>query len=130
MSKEVSGTGLRLGFVAGPRNIIKAVVNVEGNTSSCVNLSVQKGFAKFLQFDIHMKERLAIRDLIWKKREVLLHQFQTLEGLKRCKYEVPAGAFYLFPEIGYYIGKKTESGQVIDSDVKLVEYLLEEAHIR
>ncbi|HIC17026.1 TPA: aminotransferase class I/II-fold pyridoxal phosphate-dependent enzyme [Candidatus Poribacteria bacterium] len=55
MSKEISGTGFRLGFVAGPETISQTIAIVEGNVSSCVNLPTQKGYAHFLPQDANLQ---------------------------------------------------------------------------
>jgi len=57
ISKEVSGTGMRLGFVAGPPDLMKGVAKVQGTYSACANLPVQKGYAHFLKSDQDMHER-------------------------------------------------------------------------
>ena len=71
MSKEVPGTGLRLGFVAGPEAVMRTISNVEGNTSSCVNLPTQKGYAHFLRKDADLRLRHQIRDGLLVRREAL-----------------------------------------------------------
>jgi len=57
ISKEVSGTGLRIGFVAAPAKVAKAVEVLVGHFTACVNLPVQKAYATFLQEDKDMKIR-------------------------------------------------------------------------
>ena len=105
MSKEISGTGLRLGFVAGPETILQTVARVEGNTSSCVNLPTQKGYAQFLQQDTNLKLRYDIRDQLRKRRDILIQNFHQL--VKCATWKTPLGAYYFFPNMQGYLGKKT-----------------------
>ena len=97
MSKEISGTGLRLGFVAGPETILQTIARVEGNTSSCVNLPAQKGYAQFLQQDTNLKLRYDIRDQLRKRRDILIQNFHQL--VKCATWKTPLGAYYFFPNI-------------------------------
>ena len=91
MSKEVSGTGLRLGFIAGPEAVMETIANVEGNTSSCVNLPTQKGYAHFLRKDTDLRLRYQIRDALYVRREALMKRFSEL--VKEAVWERPSGAF-------------------------------------
>lgn len=127
ISKELSATGLRLGFVAGPGDVMKIIANVEGNTSSCVHLPTQKGYAKLLREDADLKIRLKIRDQLRKRRDLLLQLFE--ENMPSVPFVKPEGAFYLFPCFEKYIGKRTPDGKLIDSTQELSLYLLEQAHV-
>jgi aspartate/methionine/tyrosine aminotransferase len=80
MSKEVSGTGMRLGFIAGPEYIMKVIAKVAGQTSACVNTPTQFGFEALLRGDKDMKIRKAIRDQFYERRTLLLSHFQN--GMK------------------------------------------------
>lgn len=52
MSKEVSGTGLRLGFCAGPQHLISLIRSIQSNSSSCVNLPTQRAYEMLIRHDI------------------------------------------------------------------------------
>ena len=127
MSKEVSGTGLRLGFVAGPEAIMRTIANVEGNTSSCVNLPTQKGYAHFLQKDADLCLRYQIRDALCVRREALMKRFGEL--VKDAVWERPAGAFYFFPDMRCYCGRRTPKGELLNTDEALARYLIESAGV-
>ena len=127
MSKEVSGTGLRLGFVAGPRNVMRSIEVVEGNVSSCVNLPTQKGYAHFLQQDSDFAMRSEIRDELCRRRDRLLKCFDC--AAPEAVWHKPSGAFYFFPDMRAYLGRRTEAGGVIESDEDLSRYLVERAHV-
>lgn len=127
MSKEISGTGLRLGFVAGPETILQTIARVEGNTSSCVNLPTQKGYAQFLQQDTNLKLRYDIRDQLRKRRDILIQNFHQL--VKCATWKTPLGAYYFFPNMQGYLGKKTTTGNIIQNDQDLALYLLKTANV-
>ena len=127
MSKEVSGTGLRLGFIAGPEAVMGTIANVEGNTSSCVNLPTQKGYAHFLRKDADLRLRYQIRDALYVRREALMERFSEL--VKGAVWERPSGAFYFFPDMCRYCDHWTPKGQLLDTDEALALYLIESANV-
>ena len=127
MSKEVSGTGLRLGFIAGPEAMMGAIANVEGNTSSCVNLPTQKGYAHFLRKDADLRLRYQIRDALSIRREALVEGFGEL--VRDAVWERPSGAFYFFPDMRRYFGRRTPEGQLLNTDDELALYLIESANV-
>lgn len=121
MSKEVSGTGLRLGFIAGPDGVMQTIANVEGNASSCVNLPTQKGYAHFLRKDADLRLRYEIRDALCARRDALVKCFS--EWVKDAVWEHPSGAFYFFPDMRAYFGRRTPEGQTLNTDEELAHYL-------
>ena len=127
MSKEVSGTGLRLGFIAGPEAVMATIANVEGNTFSCVNLPTQKGYAHFLRKDADLRLRYQIREALYMRREALMERFSEL--VAGAAWERPSGAFYFFPDMRFYCGRRTPKGQLLNTDEALAHYLIESANV-
>ncbi len=127
MSKEVSATGLRLGFVAGPKDHMAVLANVEGNASSCVNLPTQKGYARFLRADADFAIRHAIRDELCQRRDHLLECFAA--AAPDAVWKKPSGAFYFFPDMQAYIGRKDTTGHEIADDIDLARHVLEANHV-
>ena len=127
MSKEVSGTGLRLGFVAGPREVIKTLEIIEGNASSCVNLPTQKGYARFLREDSNLQVRHQICSELCRRRACLLEHFER--AAPDAVWHTPRGAFYFFPDMHAYLGRQTADGRSIESDHDLARYLLHTARV-
>lgn len=88
-SKGWAMTGWRLGYVAGPKEIIQQMITLQQYTFSSVNSFAQKAAIKALDFNVkdHIERYRKKRDLIY-------------EGLKE-KFSVikPKGAFYIFPEV-------------------------------
>ncbi len=88
-SKGWAMTGWRLGYVAGPREIIQQMITLQQYTFSSVSSFAQKAAVKALDYNVdHYIEQ-------YKKKRDLIY-----EGLKE-KYRVqkPGGAFYIFPEV-------------------------------
>ncbi len=127
MSKEVSGTGLRLGFVAGPGEHIATLAGIQGNVSSCVNLPTQKGYAGFLRADGDFTQRHCIRDKLCLRRNHLLERFAT--AAPEAVWNRPRGAFYFFPDMTAYIGRRDADGHMIADDVDLARHILETTHV-
>eukprot|EP01117_Protostelium_nocturnum_P009262 TRINITY_DN3315_c0_g1_i1.p1 TRINITY_DN3315_c0_g1~~TRINITY_DN3315_c0_g1_i1.p1 ORF type:complete len:217 (-),score=85.56 TRINITY_DN3315_c0_g1_i1:18-668(-) len=129
ISKEISGTGLRLGWIAGPTHVTKAINTINGNFTSCCNLPVQLAYANLLRKDKDMSIRNGIRDQVGIRRKVVLENMHNLEGFKDFQFEDPQGAFYMFPKITKLFGKKTPEGKLIECDTDLAVYLLETAGV-
>ena len=127
MSKEVSGTGLRLGFVAGPREPIGTLAGIEGNVSSCVNLPTQKGYAGFLRADGDFTVRHSIRDKLSLRRNHLLERFAT--AAPEAIWNRPQGAFYFFPDMTAYLGRRDAHDHIIANDIDLAHHILETTHV-
>jgi aspartate aminotransferase len=96
ISKELSATGLRLGFVASPREVTDAIIRIEGNTSSCVNLPTQKGLARFLTIDSDHSIRRSICRQLQERRDRFVSALDTCVPEARLVF--PKGAFYAFPD--------------------------------
>ncbi len=88
-SKGWAMTGWRLGYVAGPREIIQQMITLQQYTFSSVNSFAQKAAIKALDFSVesYIQEYKKKRDLIY-------------EGLReKFNVQKPQGAFYIFPEV-------------------------------
>src|SRR5690625_7352402 len=73
-----------------------------------------------------MKTVTDMRDDFKKRRDFMVTSLKSLQGVE-CF--TPDGAFYLFPNIGAYIGKTTEAGDTINSSTDLAMYLLESHNV-
>ena len=106
MSKEVSGTGLRLGFCAGPLNLIALIRSIQSNSSSCVNLPTQRAYEMLIRHDIenNMELRAGVVSQLQSRQKRLLAAFEAaLErhpAVREAMFaHVAQGAFYWFPNI-------------------------------
>jgi len=121
VSKAYAMTGWRLGYAAAPRPIIQKATQLLGHTLSCVNSIAQKAALVALkdQHDSVEKMRQAFA-----RRKTFL--FELLQNMEHIRCFPPQGAFYVFPDITYYL-QNNDHG--IRTSMDLCQYLLEEMHI-
>jgi aspartate aminotransferase len=123
VSKGFAMTGWRLGFLAAPKHIAKACEKLQGQqTSGPCSISQMAAIAAYsggLDAPVEMRE--AFR----RRRNLILSLTKEIAGLK---VNTPPGAFYIFPEVSSYFGKKFND-KVIENADQLSMYLLEEGHV-
>jgi aspartate aminotransferase len=93
-AKAYSMTGWRLGYLAGPVDIIKAASSIQGHSTSNVCTFAQYGAIAALESSQDCVEEM--RQAFAKRRQVMLDRLNAIPGLSCPK---PDGAFYLFPDI-------------------------------
>jgi len=123
VSKTYAMTGWRVGYAAGPRNIIKAMNNLQGHATGNINSIAQKATIEALN-----GTQVPVRNMIKeyeKRREYMVNRLNKIEGIK-CNY--PDGAFYAFPNVTALYGKKY-NGNIIGNDVNVAKFFLEKAHV-
>ncbi|MDE2771035.1 MAG: pyridoxal phosphate-dependent aminotransferase [Bacteroidota bacterium] len=120
-SKCFAMTGWRLGYMAGPEDIVKQSAKMQGQFTSAPSSISQRAGVAALNMD---KE--PIRQMVQafrERRDYLLQRMRSVPGIRAPK---PEGAFYLFPQCSEYYGMVAESGRTINSSDDLCFYLLEE----
>ncbi|MBB6222737.1 pyridoxal phosphate-dependent aminotransferase [Rhizobium leguminosarum] len=124
VSKAYAMTGWRLGFCAGPKDLISAVSNVNGQNGGGIATLTQAAATAALDGPQDLlKERAAIYKT---RRDFVLDKLSGVEGL-RCHR--PEGAFYIYPNISGLIGKTSKGGRKIETDVDFVMALVDEHHV-
>jgi aspartate aminotransferase len=120
VSKTYAMTGWRIGWVAGPRDLVQALDTLlSQSTGNCCSVS-QAAAAAALNGDQHF---VADSVAIYKqRRDRTLQQINAMPGLS-CRS--PDGAFYLYVNCAGLIGKTTPAGQQLASDSDVVMYLLD-----
>jgi aspartate aminotransferase len=93
-AKGYSMTGWRLGYLAGPVEIIKAASTIQGHSTSNVCTFAQYGAITALESSQNCVEEM--RQAFAKRRQVMFERLNAIPGLSCPK---PDGAFYLFPDI-------------------------------
>ena len=121
VSKAYAMTGWRIGYAAGPSDLIKAMTKIQGQStanpcsiSQAAAVAALEGSQGFLQ-----ERNQAFRE----RRDLVVSMINEIPGLSCLK---PQGAFYVFPSCAGLIGKTTPSGKRIDNDEDFVSYLLDQ----
>jgi aspartate aminotransferase len=123
-SKAYAMTGWRVGFAGGPRAMIAAMTNMQGQIGSGISTISQAAATAALDGPQDLlKERAADYQ---KRRDEVVAMLRQAKGITCHK---PEGAFYVFPNIAGCIGKTTPTGRRIDTDTDFVTALLEEKHV-
>jgi aspartate aminotransferase len=123
VSKSYSMTGWRIGFAAGDKKIIDAMNNLQGqSTSNPVSIS-QKAAVEAFRGSQNEVKRMA--EEFEKRKNYIVSRLNEIPGF-RCFN--PQGAFYVFPNISKFFGKKY-SGKEIRNSLDFTEFLLEEAKV-
>lgn len=121
VSKAFAMTGWRMGYAAGPMDIIKAATRLQGHTTSCVTSITQKASLTALTKDDGSIENM--RREFDKRRKFLVEEINRIPHVS-CS--LPKGAFYTMANIAYYIENNHKGIKNTDD---LCLYLLENAHI-
>jgi len=123
VSKAYAMTGWRVGFMAGPLALAKAVTKLQGQTTSGISSIAQR--AALAAYTGSQECVVEMREAFRRRRDLVVAMAREIPGLK---VNEPQGAFYLFTEVSAYIGKRF-GDKVIADDNDLCMYLLEEAHV-
>ncbi|MBL7170748.1 MAG: pyridoxal phosphate-dependent aminotransferase [Candidatus Omnitrophica bacterium] len=120
VSKSHSMTGWRIGYAAGPKNIIQAISNLQSHTTSNPVSFSQLGAVEALEGPQEETARM-IKEFK-KRRDYMVDKINSIKGLSVAK---PQGAFYCFVNISNILGK----GKGITDSLKLADTLLTEAKV-
>lgn len=123
VSKAFAMTGWRIGYAAGPKEIISAMTKIQSQSTSCPTSISLKAATAALNGDKQCLETM--RKEFEKRRNYIVDRLNKIEGITCLK---PEGAFYVFPNISGLLGKKY-NGKLINTDIGLADYLLEHAKI-
>jgi len=124
VSKTYAMTGWRIGWLVGPREVIKVCSNIQGQSTSHATSFAQKGAEAALTSSQEEVEKMC---KIFAERAKLL--CKLLEDIPGIEFIPPQGAFYLFAKVSAYFGKKTPEEKEIKNSVDFSEYLLDYARV-
>lgn len=124
VSKAYAMTGWRVGYCAAPLEIAKAVSKLQGQyTSGCSSIAQKAAEAAY---DGPQECVAEMCEAFRRRRDLVVSLAREIEGFE---VNEPKGAFYLFPKVTSFIGKKSVDGDEIKSSADLVLYLLNAAHV-
>ncbi|MFO0700140.1 MAG: pyridoxal phosphate-dependent aminotransferase [Nitrospira sp.] len=123
VSKAYAMTGWRIGYAAGPKELITAMANIQSQSTSNPCSIAQKAAVAALRlgepFTVNMVEEFS------RRRKTIVEGLNKIPGVT-CS--MPRGAFYAFPNIKGVLGKRGPSG-MLKTPNELANYLLNDAHI-
>ncbi len=119
LSKAFAMTGWRVGYLGASKEIAKACDKIQGQITSATCSIAQKAAHTAVLLDPSIT--FSMRDTFQKRRDKVLELMKDIPGLKTNK---PDGAFYIFPDVSYYIGKSYD-GTLIKNATDLCFYLLD-----
>ncbi|MGX8706400.1 MAG: pyridoxal phosphate-dependent aminotransferase, partial [bacterium] len=123
VSKSYAMTGWRIGYAAGPQQIIKAMTSFQSHASSNANSIAQYAAATALSCgDKYIKSMITEYDV----RRKLMHRL--LNDIEGVSARLPKGAFYMMMNITELMGKKYH-GQTINNSTQFAEILLREKRV-
>jgi len=123
VSKAYAMTGWRIGYAAGPEQIIAAVNKIQSqNTSNPASIS-QKAAVEALNGDQAVVGKMVSE--FRKRRDVIV---QMLNDIPDVKCLSPEGAFYVFPNVSGIYGRSFK-GKKITNSAELIDYLLDEVNV-
>jgi aspartate aminotransferase len=120
VSKAYAMTGWRIGYAAGPEQLIKAMDFVQGQQTSGASSISQ--WAAVAALDGTQEHLARFKAAFQERRDLVVSMLNQSNGLK-CP--VPEGAFYVYPSCADLIGKTTETGKTIATDEDFVTELLQ-----
>ena len=123
LSKGFAMTGWRLGYLGAPEEIAKACVKIQGQFTSGPSSITQRAAIAAVNADPSVVKPM--QEAFLKRRNLLI---ALMKEVPHVKVNNPGGAFYLFPEVSHYFGKKY--GDMVINDAKdLCMYLLNVGHV-
>jgi aspartate aminotransferase len=123
VSKAYAMTGYRIGYIAAPAWVAKAVTKMQGQYTSGVSSIAQKAAEAAYNGPQECVEEMRVA--FQRRRDLIVGLLQEIPGIE---LNMPDGAFYAFPKIDSYYGKRC-GDTVINDDNDLALYLLNEAHV-
>ena len=123
VSKTYSMTGWRIGYTAGPKELIAAMNNIQSQSTSNPTSFAQKGALEALQGS--QEEVKVMVEEYQRRRDLICDALTAIDGITCYK---PQGAFYCFPNVDAYLGKKNKGERITDTS-HLTNYLMDEARV-
>lgn len=119
-SKAYSMTGWRVGYGAGPAELVKAMNMVQ--SQACTGTSIISQWAAVTALEGDQSFLKDWVDIFKERRDIVVSMLNQAKGLD-CP--TPEGAFYVYPSVAGCLGKKTPDGKVIENDEDFCSYILE-----
>lgn len=123
VSKTYSMTGWRIGYSAAPEEISSYISQLQDHSTSNPTSISQKAALEAINGPQESVEKM-VKEFDKRRKTII----KKLNEIKRVECVLPEGAFYAFPKIEHYFGKKYND-KIINNSIDLTEYLLTEAKV-
>lgn len=124
VSKTYAMTGWRIGYCGAPARLVKAMVAIQGNSTSGASSISQAAAVAALEGDATVVG--AMREAYRRRAEMVVTALRAMRGVTCAQ---PEGAFYAYPGIAGCLGRVSAGGARIDNDEDFALALLEEKHV-
>lgn len=123
-SKAYAMTGWRLGYIAASKQIAEANDKLQGQTTSGTCSIAQR--AGIAAYQGGLESVLEMKQAFERRRGLVYEALKKIDGVK---VNLPQGAFYFFPDVSAFFGRRDKNGNVVKDVAELALYLLNEAHV-
>ena len=123
VAKTYAMTGWRVGWMIGPRDVIKAATNLQSHSTSNVANVSQRAAVAALNGSLEAAEEMRLA--FDRRRRTIVRMLNEIEGVE-CP--IPAGAFYVYPSVKGLLGK-TIRGRVCTTSIELAALILDEVEV-
>lgn len=123
VAKTYAMTGWRVGWVIGPKDIVKAATNLQSHATSNVANVSQRAAIAALEGDLSAVDEMKVA--FDRRRRTIVSMLNEIDGVV-CP--MPGGAFYAYPSVKGLLGKEYD-GRVIETSAELSEYILDQVEV-
>ena len=123
VAKTYAMTGWRVGWMIGPKDVIKAATNLQSHLSSNVNNVAQRAAIAALNGDLAAVDQMKVA--FDRRRKKMVEMLNLIDGVE-CP--TPQGAFYVYPSVKGLLGKEIR-GKVCNTSAELAALILDEAEV-
>jgi aspartate aminotransferase len=123
VAKTYAMTGWRVGWMIGPKDLVKAATNLQSHATSNVANVAQRAAIAAVEGDLTAVDEM--KAAFDRRRKTIVSMLNEIEGVV-CP--TPTGAFYAYPSVKGLLGKEY-AGRQIDSSADLAEYILDTAEV-
>ena len=124
VSKSYCMTGWRIGYAAGRKDLILAMMKIQGQSTS--NPTSISQYAALAGLNGDRKFLEPCLKAFNERKNLVVEGLNSIDGIS-CL--MPKGAFYAYPNVSGLIGKRTKNGKFLSNDTEVVEWILEEAKV-
>lgn len=123
VAKTYAMTGWRVGWMIGPKDLVKAATNLQSHATSNVANVSQRAAIAALEGDLSAVDEM--KTAFDRRRQTIVSMLNEIDGVL-CP--MPGGAFYAYPSVKGLLGKEYD-GRVIETSAELAEYILDTAEV-